>query len=126
MWYMSALSTFHFAVLVHALQPTDLVMMQHFFAGIHDHGPWWRNDVLRLHYHMTIYIISKLLICRNSSPCPNALLIFLSHNFSFTTVYKFYKHYLTTYFSLFSKHFEVFLQKYQQNARLPCKVRSIS
>jgi hypothetical protein len=40
----------------------------------------------RLHYRMIIYTISKLLICQKSSPCPNALLIFLSHNFSFITL----------------------------------------
>jgi hypothetical protein len=34
MWYMSALNTFHFAVLVHVLQSTDLVMMQHLFTGM--------------------------------------------------------------------------------------------
>jgi hypothetical protein len=31
------------------------------------------NDALRLHYPMTILAISQLVICRNSSPCPNHL-----------------------------------------------------
>lgn len=52
----------------------------------HDHSLWWWNDVLRLHYPMIVYTISELLICQNSSPCPNALHIFHSHNFSFITL----------------------------------------
>lgn len=60
---MYALNTFHFALLVHVLQPPDLIMMQQFFTGMHDHGLWWWNDVLRLYYPMIVYTVSVLLIC---------------------------------------------------------------